>query len=226
MDSSFFDRMIAAAIFSIQTWHIFAWKNVGNGHFDFVHDLSLISWTVREIEFHVKYQCTILSSMVWNDVICLHTTLSFYPCDLASMDITGSCCHVSTWFARVLADATSTLSSLALLKSRMVFTFLVPAYPGCPGEEAIKWVFVWLVCNRGLIWVVDRSSVWRWLELCIKTVTYIYWMIRWVPWIHTLAGICLHRSLATTACLLARFDLLSSDVFVSITIDFSLSSLQ
>jgi len=34
------------------------------------------------------------------------------------------------------ADATATLSSLALLKSRL--TFLVLAYPGCAGKEAVK----------------------------------------------------------------------------------------
>ena len=41
------------------------------------------------------------------------------------------------WFAYGPADATATLSSLASLKSRMV-TFLVPAYPGCPGKEPVK----------------------------------------------------------------------------------------
>ena len=43
------------------------------------------------------------------------------------------------------ADATATPLSLASLKSRMLFTFLVLAYPGCPGEEAVKWVVVWYV---------------------------------------------------------------------------------
>ena len=28
--------------------------------------------------------------------------------------------------------------SLASFKSRLVFTFLVPAYPGCPGKKAVK----------------------------------------------------------------------------------------
>jgi len=32
------------------------------------------------------------------------------------------------------------LMSLAPVKSRLVFTFLVPAYPGCPGKEAVKWL--------------------------------------------------------------------------------------
>ena len=28
--------------------------------------------------------------------------------------------------------------SLASFKSRLVLTFLVPAYPGCPGKEAVE----------------------------------------------------------------------------------------
>jgi len=28
---------------------------------------------------------------------------------------------------------------------KLDFTFLVPAYPGCPGKEAIKWVVVVVV---------------------------------------------------------------------------------
>jgi len=31
-----------------------------------------------------------------------------------------------------------TPSSLALFKSRLVLTFLVPAYSGCPGKEALN----------------------------------------------------------------------------------------
>jgi len=27
-------------------------------------------------------------------------------------------------------------------KIQIGFTFLVPAYPGCPGKEAVKWLFV------------------------------------------------------------------------------------
>jgi len=41
------------------------------------------------------------------------------------------------WFAYGPAHATATPSSLAPVKSRMV-VFLVPAYPGCPGNKAIK----------------------------------------------------------------------------------------
>ena len=44
------------------------------------------------------------------------------------------------WSAYGPADATATPSSLASLISRLVvgLTFLVPAYVGCPGKEAIK----------------------------------------------------------------------------------------
>jgi len=41
-------------------------------------------------------------------------------------------------FAYGPADATATPSSLASLKSRIGFAFLVPDNPGCPGEEAVK----------------------------------------------------------------------------------------
>ena len=34
------------------------------------------------------------------------------------------------------------LMSLASVKSRLVFAFLVPAHPGSPGQRAIKWVCV------------------------------------------------------------------------------------
>jgi len=45
------------------------------------------------------------------------------------------------WFAYGPANATATLSSLASLKSRLV-SFLLPAHPGCPGKESVKWLFV------------------------------------------------------------------------------------
>jgi len=31
-------------------------------------------------------------------------------------------------------------------KIQIGFTFLVPAYPGCPGKEAIKWLLLLLLC--------------------------------------------------------------------------------
>ena len=53
----------------------------------------------------------------------------------------------SKWFVYGPADATATASSLVSLKSGVVFTFLAPAYPGCPGIEAIKRasVFCWFL---------------------------------------------------------------------------------
>jgi len=41
------------------------------------------------------------------------------------------------WFAYGPTDAIAITSSHVSLKS-----FLVPAYPGCPGKQAIKWVSV------------------------------------------------------------------------------------
>jgi len=38
------------------------------------------------------------------------------------------------------ADANTSSSSIASLKSRMVLPFLVPDYPGCPGQKADKQV--------------------------------------------------------------------------------------
>jgi len=31
-------------------------------------------------------------------------------------------------------------------KIQIGFTFLVPAYPGCPGKEAVKWFVLLLTC--------------------------------------------------------------------------------
>ena len=36
------------------------------------------------------------------------------------------------------ADATATPSSLASVKSRMVYILLIQAKPGCPGKKAVK----------------------------------------------------------------------------------------
>jgi len=32
------------------------------------------------------------------------------------------------------------------IKIKIGLTFLVPAYPGCPGKEAVKWMSVFLAC--------------------------------------------------------------------------------
>ena len=46
------------------------------------------------------------------------------------------------WFAYGPADATATPSSIAP-ENLEWFTFLVPAYPGCPGIKAIKQMWWW-----------------------------------------------------------------------------------
>jgi len=32
-------------------------------------------------------------------------------------------------------------------KIHIGFTFLVPAYPGCPGKQAVKWLLLLLLCD-------------------------------------------------------------------------------
>ena len=61
------------------------------------------------------------------------------------------------------ADATATSSSLTSLKSRIGLTFLVPAYPGCPGKEAVKQVSVcFIVAVLAIYWVTDcMCAAWR-----------------------------------------------------------------
>ena len=49
--------------------------------------------------------------------------------------LSGATCK---WFAYGPSDATVTPSSLASLKSRMAFTFLVPSYRGCPGKRPLN----------------------------------------------------------------------------------------
>jgi len=38
-------------------------------------------------------------------------------------------------------------------KIQIGFTFLVPAYPGCPAKEAVKWLFGCITC------VFDHNSI-------------------------------------------------------------------
>jgi len=35
-------------------------------------------------------------------------------------------------------------------KIQIGFTFLVPAYPGCPGKEAVKWLLVVVVISTSI----------------------------------------------------------------------------
>ena len=58
------------------------------------------------------------------------------------------------------ADATASpnpTSSLASFKSRLVFVFLVPVYPGCPGKEAVKRVRMCVKDVEGLMAQLDAS---------------------------------------------------------------------
>jgi len=50
--------------------------------------------------------------------------------------------EVQTCIQYVPADATATLPLTVFCSSKIQigFTFLVPAYPGCPGKEAVKWL--------------------------------------------------------------------------------------
>jgi len=34
-------------------------------------------------------------------------------------------------------------------KIQIGFTFLVPAYPGCPGKEAVKWLLLFNIADKG-----------------------------------------------------------------------------
>jgi len=67
--------------------------------------------------------------------------------------LSGTSCK---WFAYGPADATATASSLNSLKSRIVFAFLVLAYPGCPGKGAIKRMFV-LYYSSGTSYLILTS---------------------------------------------------------------------
>jgi len=64
--------------------------------------------------------------------------------------LSGARCRL---FAYGPADATAVSKSHHLLPHLNPdwFTFLVPAYPGCPGKEAVKWVRV-----RACVWKLTR----------------------------------------------------------------------
>ena len=46
------------------------------------------------------------------------------------------------------ADATATPTISCFIKIQNGLTFLVPAYPGCPGKETIKWVSLCLMLKE------------------------------------------------------------------------------
>jgi len=45
---------------------------------------------------------------------------------------------ICIWSRLSPADATTTPPAFASLKIENVLTFMLPAYPGCPGKEAVK----------------------------------------------------------------------------------------
>ena len=61
---------------------------------------------------------------------------------------------------------------LASVKSRLVFTFLVPAHPGTPGKWAVKRVCVWLT-DRPVDWLID------WLIACLLACL-LGWLVDWL----------------------------------------------
>ena len=64
--------------------------------------------------------------------------------------------------------------SLASVKSRMVFTFLVPAHPSSPGQRAVK---------RACVWTTDIKKI-------LKKSIYFTFMFFYVKWVDgfTLTG--------------------------------------
>jgi len=51
------------------------------------------------------------------------------------------------------ADATATHCLLLQYNADTGFTFLVPAYPGCPRKEAVKWLY------SALIWYTNSKQL-------------------------------------------------------------------
>jgi len=43
-------------------------------------------------------------------------------------------------------------------KIQIGFTFLVLAYPGCPGKEAVKWLLLLLLVHNALMLLVGRQE--------------------------------------------------------------------
>jgi len=59
-------------------------------------------------------------------------------------------------------------------KIQIGFTFLVPAYPGCPGKEAVKWLLLLLLgrqeghpaCKKLSFGVLAWLSAWSEVQTC------------------------------------------------------------
>jgi len=73
-------------------------------------------------------------------VICLERAADLHMAQLMPLPLTVSCSS----------------------KIQIGFTFLVPAYPGCPGKEAVKWLLLLSVrclqCFDTVGWAAGRAS--------------------------------------------------------------------
>ena len=52
------------------------------------------------------------------------------------------------------------------IKIQICFTFLVLAYSGCPGKEAIKWMYSYVYITVFLPWTMNL--LWKWIELKMR----------------------------------------------------------
>ena len=58
-------------------------------------------------------------------------------------------------------------------KIQIGFTFLVPAYPGCPGKEAVKWLLLLLMFNKSVFSFLRMLTMWHYphsLVACLAAV--------------------------------------------------------
>ena len=73
--------------------------------------------------------------------------------------------------------------SLASVKSRLVFSFLIPAHPGSPGKRAVKRVYVATVYihsgeNKDFQWVHGNNSTFAHPSACILASAPDRWQIK------------------------------------------------
>ena len=70
---------------------------------------------------------------------------------------------ICTWFSWCHCHAIIS----CFIKSRIAFTFVVPAYPDCPGKEAVKQMFVSLFLAPVLFLAVKLLII-----MCFFSMTY------------------------------------------------------
>jgi len=66
-----------------------------------------------------------------------------------------------TWLTYFPADATATPTISCFIKIQTGSTFLVPAYPGCPGKEAVKRVFVCCIGYDTVLFLCLQDELYR-----------------------------------------------------------------